>query len=81
MHWEINESIQKTYHSNGTLKRQKAQLVVFGNHKIKGLDYNETFASVAKSATICDFLAIATVKKFGTPPDGCTQRHPSCGSR
>ncbi|KAL6565862.1 hypothetical protein OROHE_004917 [Orobanche hederae] len=55
---------RRKYHSSGALERLKARLVVFGNHQIEGLDYNETFAPVAKMATIRVFLAIAATKNW-----------------
>lgn len=36
------------YNSDGTVERLKAHLVVFGNHQVAGIDYNEIFAHVAK---------------------------------
>ncbi|XP_021753993.1 uncharacterized protein LOC110719377 [Chenopodium quinoa] len=39
---------KEKYDEHGNLQRLKARLVVFGNHQVEGLDYNETFASVAK---------------------------------
>ncbi|KAE8662354.1 ABI3, putative isoform 4 [Hibiscus syriacus] len=45
-------------------ERLKDRLVVFGNHQIKGLDYNEIFVPVAKMVTIRVFLAIAASKNW-----------------
>ncbi|WCJ23129.1 Retrovirus-related Pol polyprotein from transposon RE2 [Euphorbia peplus] len=47
---------------NGKLLRYKARLVCFGNHQVEGIDYNETFAHVAKMVTIRTFLSVAAVK-------------------
>lgn len=36
------------YHSDGRIEGLKSRLVVFGNHRQAGIDYNEAFALVAK---------------------------------
>lgn len=50
------------YQADGTVERLKARLVIFGNHQVEGIDYNETFALVAKMVTVRVFLAIAAAK-------------------
>lgn len=52
------------YQSDGTVERLKARLVVYGNRQIAGIDYNETFAPVAKMVTVRTFLAIAVARKW-----------------
>ncbi|XP_026435122.1 uncharacterized protein LOC113332832 [Papaver somniferum] len=52
------------YDENGTLVRLKERLVIFVNHQVEGLDYNETFAPVAKMTTVRMFLAVAAAKQW-----------------
>lgn len=55
---------REKYDEHGNLKRLKARLVIFGNHQVEGLDYNETFAPVAKMSTVRTFLSIAAIKNW-----------------
>ena len=52
------------YLANGEIERLKSRLVVLGNHQEAGIDYNETFAPVAKLTTVRAFLAIAASKNW-----------------
>ena len=52
------------YNSDGTIQRYKARLVVRGDHQIEGLDYNETFALIAKMTSVRCFLTVAVSKQW-----------------
>jgi len=36
------------YISKGIIERYKAQLAIFGNHRVEGIDFTKNFAYVAK---------------------------------
>jgi hypothetical protein len=50
--------------SDGSLDRYKARLVALGNKQEYGLNYEETFAPVAKMTTVRTILAIAASKAW-----------------
>ena len=52
------------YNSDGRVERRKARLVVFRNHQIKGIDYSNTFALMAKMTTLHVFLTVAAAKNW-----------------
>ena len=52
----VNGYIQLSF---GTLDRYKARLVVLGNKQEYGVDYEKTFASVAKMTTVQMVIFIA----------------------
>jgi hypothetical protein len=49
---------------HGVVTRNKARLVAKGYSQIKGLDFDETFAPVARLESICMLLAYATHHGF-----------------
>lgn len=50
--------------SDGSIQKHKARLVVKGYSQQYGVDYNETFAPVARLDTIRVLIALATRKKW-----------------
>jgi hypothetical protein len=57
--------IYKTKHSTeGSVKKYKARFVARGFSQKEGIDYEETFAPVARYTSITAILAIAAVMKW-----------------
>ena len=59
--------------ADASIKRHKAHLVAIGNLQEYGLDYEETFAPVAKMTTVGTVMAIAVLKGWSLSPDGCEE--------
>ncbi|CAI7932776.1 unnamed protein product [Closterium sp. NIES-54] len=49
------------YHTDDTVEREKARLVVKGFTQVYGADYNETYAPVSSYLTLRIFLSIVAV--------------------
>lgn len=47
---------------DGTTKQYKAQLVAKAYNQVEGIDYQETFASVAKITIVCVLLNVAVIQ-------------------
>jgi hypothetical protein len=64
MSLELNECIKKKMNDNGQVIKNKARLVCKGCAQVEGVDYEETFAPVARLEAIRMFLAFSSYKKF-----------------
>ena len=53
---------QVKYKSDGSIERHKVRLVIPGDHQVKGLDFNETFAPMAKMTSVRVFPSVAVAK-------------------
>lgn len=52
------------FKADGSIERYKARLVILGCKKVYGIDYENTFAPLAKTATIRALLVVATLNKW-----------------
>lgn len=50
--------------SDGSIERNKARLVIQGNHQKYGIDYSETFSPVVKMSTIRTVIALAASMRW-----------------
>ncbi|GKC21493.1 retrovirus-related pol polyprotein from transposon TNT 1-94, partial [Tanacetum coccineum] len=64
MHEELNQFNRNKKDEHGTTTKNKARLVAQGYNQEKGIDYDETFALVARIEAIRIFLAFATYMNF-----------------
>nr|GFB43380.1 putative reverse transcriptase, RNA-dependent DNA polymerase [Tanacetum cinerariifolium] len=62
------------FKSNGEVERYKARLVAKGCIQREGVDYPETFVSVAKLVTVQTLLVVAT-KKVGSSINWTSTTH------
>ena len=53
---------QIKYNADGTIECYKARFIITGNRQVEGIDYNETFAPVAKMVIVRTFLAVVVAK-------------------
>ena len=63
------------YVADGSIEKYKARFVAIGFSKVEGVDYDETFALVARYTSIRSIISIPA-KMGWHPPDGCQNRIP-----
>jgi len=61
----VSKVKNEVYNNRNNTTRHKARLCFMGNRQIKGLDFNETFAPVAKFTTIRCILAMTAANEWG----------------
>ena len=74
--WELEPALEGAFvigstwiysvnvHSDGSLDRYNARLVVQGYKQEYGIDYEETFAPMAKMTTVRTLLYVATTRSW-----------------
>lgn len=58
----VNRFTVLNINPTGTIEQFNARLVVLGNKQIKGIDFIEAFAPVAKMVTVRVFFSVAVIK-------------------
>jgi hypothetical protein len=61
---------------HGVVTRNKARLVAKGYAKVAGLDFEETFAPVARLESIQNFISLCRSQLFQVVSNGCKERFP-----
>ena len=59
-----SEWIYKIKHADGSIEKYKARFVARGFSQKEGIDYEETFAPVARYTSIISVLSLAAVMKW-----------------
>ena len=62
---------RNNFNEDENIIRNKAILVGQGYHQVEGIDYDETFASVARLESIRIMLAFASYYEYKTISNGC----------
>jgi hypothetical protein len=57
--------------SRQSIEKYKAIFVAKGFSQVEGIDYEETFAPVARYSSIRSILALVSTDGVEDPPDGC----------
>ena len=61
---------KKKHAADGSIKKYKARFVARGFSQKEGIDYEETFAPMARYTSIRSIMALAAKARMETTPDG-----------
>ncbi|KAL0382473.1 UNVERIFIED_CONTAM: Retrovirus-related Pol polyprotein from transposon RE2 [Sesamum calycinum] len=66
VHWQeaMAKELEALEKNDGSIDRYKARLVAKGYTLVEGVDYFDSFSPVAKTVTVCLFIAIATSHQY-----------------